>query len=364
MTTVAKTLGKGSRTAIQTPSRRTFLGSLLGVTLLAGPTAAGATGVVRETRFLFGSPVELLVSPTSGRPVAPGIADAMTLLERINNRWNAWKPGEVTELNAAIRSGRSAAVSSAMVRMIRAAEKLERASSGFFNAGIGGAVQAWGFHCDQLLPGMRPRADTVLQWCAARPSLSQITIRGNDLYSRNPHLQLDFGAYAKGVAIDLALDRLQAQGVTDAVLNLGGNLAAMGRTGQRAWRIGIRAPVGDGLIASLETRRREAVVTSGSYERFRMLDGQRFGHILDPYFAAPTSSLVSVTVLHARAGLADAAATALLVAGPRRWRGVAERMGVDEVMVVDGNLRGEVTPRLAQRLRFASAAWRASFVVT
>ena len=292
------------------------------------------------------------------------MTDVLALLERINNRWNAWKPGEVTALNAAIRSGRSATVSSTMARMIRSAQILERTSSGFFNAGIGWAVQAWGFHSDQLRPGARPSLDTVEQLRAARPSLSQITIRGNDVHSGNPHLQLDFGAYAKGVAIDLALDRLQAQGVTDAVLNLGGNLAAIGQAGQHAWRVGIRAPVGGGLIASLETRRREAVVTSGCYERFRTLDGERFSHILDPHTATPTASLVSVTVLHACAGLADAAATALLAAGPRRWRGIAERMGVDAAMVVDGNLRGEVTPRLARRLQFASAAWRTSFGVT
>ncbi|TXC67424.1 FAD:protein FMN transferase [Piscinibacter aquaticus] len=120
--------------------------------------------------------------------------------------------------------------------------------------------------------------------------------------SRNVALQLDFGAVAKGVAIDRALDRLQAAGVRDAIVDLGGNLAAMGHTVEAGeawpWQIGIRDPHGPGLVATLAPRGREAVVTSGSYERHREADGRRVTHILDPHTAVPAAAWVSVTVLH------------------------------------------------------------------
>jgi thiamine biosynthesis lipoprotein len=177
--------------------------------------------------------------------------------------------------------------------------------------------------------------------------------------SRNPHLQLDFGGVAKGAAIDAALDRLQALGVNDALLNLGGNLAAMGRgaaAGRQPWTIGIRDPAGPGLLATLQTQGREAVVTSGSYERYRMLDGERCTHILDPQLGAPAADIVSVTVVHRSATLADAAATALLVAGPARWRMVAARMGVDGVVLVDRHRRVSVTPKLAPRVQFTHSS--------
>lgn len=348
----------------KTLSRRSLLGTLAGVVLLLPvQTSAYGSAAVHQRRFLFGSAADVLVSPAAGQSVSIPVAQVLAGLQQMNDRWNAWKPGDITALNRAIRAGRSARTTPAVVALIRAAAQLERASMGLFNAGIGGAVQAWGFHDDVMRPGSRPSASDLSAWRAAAPSLAQLEIRGTEVRSRNPRLQLDFGAYAKGVAIDWALDRLQARGIANAVVNLGGNLAAMGRCGERDWRIGIRDPAGEGLIANLSTQGREAVVTSGSYERYRVLDGERCTHILDPDTAAPAPELVSVTVLHRSAGLADAAATALLVAGPQRWRRVAERMGVSEVLVIGCDLRGEVTPRLAQRLQFASPAWRANVAV-
>jgi len=241
-------------------------------------------------------------------------------------------------------------VAPALRQLIRRATVLEQASLGLFNPAIGGLVAAWGFHDDALLPGARPSDARLAPWRDAHPSLADLAWDGELLRSRNPRVQLDFGAYAKGVAIDHALDELQRRGVRDALLNLGGNLAAMGRPGGRPWRVGIRDPHGQGLVAMVRTADREAVVTSGSYERYRMLDGRPATHILSPQLGAPAESLVSVTVLHPSAGLADAAATALLVAGPGRWRTVAQRLGVGQVLVIDAQGRQEATPALQARL--------------
>ena len=344
-------------------TRRSTLAALTGAVLLPLPAAVRGEPPLHERHFLFGSPVDVIVRAAQGRSAAGPVAGVLAGLQRIHTRWNAWKPGDVSTLNQAFRTGRSVRSTPELVALIRSAAWLERASFGLFNAGIGGAVRAWGFHDDVMRPGARPGAATLSAWRAAAPRLAQIEIRGLELRCSNPRLQLDFGAYAKGVAIDRALDRLQAQGLHDALLNLGGNLAAMGDAGGRPWQVGIRDPLGDGLIASLATRGREAVVTSGSYERYRVLDGERCTHILDPGTAAPAPGLVSVMVLHASAGLADAAATALLVAGPQRWRRVAERLGVTQVLVIDRDGRGQATAPLAPRLQFAQAEGRRRIVV-
>ncbi len=307
---------------------------------------AGAAG--HERRTLFGSPCDLLVPP--GTPAAP-LQDVWRGLEAMNARWNAWKPGEVTALNAAIARGEPARVSAPLRRLVEGAAAMERLSLGHFNAGIGGLVGAWGFHDDVMRPGSKPREAALARWTAAAPSLAQIGwLPDGRLLSRNPRLQLDFGGYAKGVALDWALDRLRAAGVEHALLNLGGNLAAMGAPGGRPWQVGIRDPFGEGLVAQLATAGREAVVTSGSYERFRLLDGERCTHVLDPRSGRPAPQLVSVTVVHADAALADAAATALLVAGPDRWREVAASLGVEQLLLVEAGGRLVKTPRLAARL--------------
>ncbi|MDH5538061.1 MAG: FAD:protein FMN transferase [Rhizobacter sp.] len=340
-------------------SRREALVAGAGVLLWPALVDAQGPPVVHQRPFLFGSPAEVLHRADAGELATRAVPRLFSGLQQMNDRWNAWKPGELRTLNLALRAGRTLQITPSLTALIQAATRLERASSGMFNPGIGGAVGRWGFHDDVMQAGSRPRDADLAPWRAAAPSLSQLEWRGNELRSRNPYLQLDFGAYAKGVAVDWALDFLRTQGVADAVVNLGGNLAAMGRAGARGWRIGIRDPGAAGLLASLTTHGREAVVTSGSYERYRVLDGERCTHILDPSTVAPAGQLVSVTVVHRSAGLADAAATALLVAGPRRWRQVAEGMGVSEVLLIGRDLRGEVTASLAPRLRFADPAWQA-----
>lgn len=344
------------------PTRRRALVALAGAVWLPLPGRADAT--LRHARhFLFGSPVEVLVRQGDGAAAAPALDAAMAGLAQIHQRWNAWKPGDLSRLNAAFREGRALRVAPALRAMIQAAARLERDSLGCFNPGIGGAVAAWGFHDDVMRPGAWPDERRFAAWRDAAPSLAQIEMRGDVLKSHNPRLQLDFGAYAKGVAIDRALDRLQARGIDAALVDLGGNLAAMSRAGAPGWQIGIRDPQGDGLVASLTTGAREAVVTSGSYERFRVLDGRRVTHIIDPATLKPAAGLVSVTVLHRSAAHADAAATALLVAGPQRWRLVAERMGVASALVIDEQLRGQVTAAMDQRLQFSSGAWRGRIAV-
>jgi thiamine biosynthesis lipoprotein len=333
-------------------SRREWLALTAGLWLL--PAAAAAR---HESRPLFGGPVDLL-TPEDTPPAT--LAAVWRGLEAMNQRWNAWKPGDVSAVNRAFAAGRAVRPTPAVCGLIEGALAMERLSLGCFNAGIGGLVGRWGFHADTLVPGALPPGDELQAWTLARPSLQQIERRGGWLRSRNPRLQLDFGGYAKGVALDWALDRLQIAGVRSALVNLGGNLAAMGDGAARPWRVGIQDPHGPGLLASLDIRGREAVVTSGSYARFRVLDGQPYAHVLDPARGRPVHELSSVTVVHDSAALADAAATALLVAGPLHWPRVAQSMGVAQVLVVDRAGRRQATPALTQRLQWRKGAGRGS----
>lgn len=322
-------------------SRRACLG------LAAGLCVWPAVASRHEREQLFGSPVDLLLPAAVAAPVRTAL---WALLRDIHQRFNAWKPGELVQANQAFAAGRTVKVSAQLKAMLVGAAQMERLSGGCFNAGIGALVGQWGFHDDVMRPGSVPAAEALAPWLQARPSLQQLRWQGLQLRSEEPALRLDLGGYAKGAALDAALDGLQAAGVQDALLNLGGNLAVLGQAGSRPWQVGIRDPWGPGVLARVATQGREAVITSGSYERFRVLDGQVFTHILDPFTGRPAPGLVSVTVVHRHAALADAAATALLVAGPRRWAEVAQAMGVEQVLVVHRDGRQQATPAMQRRL--------------
>jgi thiamine biosynthesis lipoprotein len=139
-------------------------------------------------------------------------------------------------------------------------------------------------------------------------------------------------------------------GITDALVNAGGDLRAIGSHGDRPWRIAIRDPRG-GVVGSLETGADEAIFTSGNYERFREDSEKRYPHILDPRNGWPVTELSSVTVIAGEGLLADAAATALIVAGPDEWKETARAMGLEQVLVVDANGKVFMTPRMAERVR-------------
>lgn len=344
-------------------TRRASLGALAsGAAGLAWPGAVIASAHrVRHERFeVFGSPAQVAVVVRGGEPAgdlraAAALREVREGFAHMHTRWHAWKPGALAALNAALREGRPWHTPPDLLSLIDGARRAELASGGLFNAAIGGLVGAWGFHDDELRPGHAPSNDELARWLGpARgrpaPSLASIEIRANWVRSDDHRVQLDFGGYAKGVAIDWALGRLRARGFADALVELGGDLATQGRATAAPWRIGIRHPASARLLASLTMRTQEAVVTSGIYERWRLLDGRARGHILDPRDGLPADALVGVTVVHPLAAWADAAATALLVAGPTRWRALAKQMGLHHVLAIDSSMRTQATAPLAARL--------------
>jgi thiamine biosynthesis lipoprotein len=298
----------------------------------------------------MGGVAELLLPEPADESLA---RDVFAGLAAIDARFNAWKPGELTELNAALQRGRTVAVSPVLRELLVGAAKMERASLGHFNAALGALVAAWGFHADRLPGGAPPAAALRRRLLTSKPSLLAMQWRGERVFSLNPAVQVDLGGYAKGAAIEWAFARLLSHGVRDALLDLNGNLAAMGQLHGRPWRVGIRDPLGPGLAGTVLTRGHEAVITSGHYERYREWRGERFGHVLQPAAGAPAAELVSVTVVHADAAVADAAATALLAAGAASWPDVARAMGLAQVLVIDRDGRSSATPAMRARLAIA-----------
>jgi thiamine biosynthesis lipoprotein len=179
-----------------------------------------------------------------------------------------------------------------------------------------------------------------------------IHIENNVLRSDNPVVKLGFGGFAKGTAVDTAIEALKQQGIENAIINIGGDLRAIGRHGERPWRIGIRHPRQEGqILASVTVNDNESVFTSGDYERYFSYEGQRYPHILDPRTGHPARDNISVTVVHTQAALADAAATALVVAG-EQWPEIAASLGIDRVMLMRADGQIEMTPAMTEQVRF------------
>ncbi|MGB0747274.1 MAG: FAD:protein FMN transferase [Magnetospiraceae bacterium] len=327
---------------------------LLCVTLLVGACRPN-DAPYRETFYVFGTLVEFVVWDSDADTARTAVRDAAHLLQRYHDAWHAWRPGQVATVNAAFARGETARIDPELARLIAVSQSLNTASGGLFDPGIGALIAAWGFHDDTPPEGRAPPLGAIEDYLRTRPTIAQVTVDGDQIRSANPAVRLDFGAIAKGYALDRAMEILARHGLKNGLINAGGDLNVAGTAPGRPWRVAIRNPVGWGAVAWIEARNGEAIYTSGNYERFLEYEGVRFAHILDPRTGMPIHHIVSATVISDNGALADAAATALSVAGAD-WPAVARQLGVTQALIIGEDGAIEATPAMAKRLRGLSAA--------
>ena len=290
--------------------------------------------------------------------VEPSLAEkALKQIEANFNQyhadWTSWQDSPLTRINQKLASGKSTHVHPSIIPLIKNSQTLSKNSHGLFNPSINQLIRLWQFHRSDEPDIQPPDHQAILEWLQKKPDMDELKLDGQHLHSSNPNTQLNFGAFAKGYAIDLCFDYLQSIGINNAVINAGGDLSVRGQHGQRPWKIGIRHPREDSIIAWLEARNQESIFTSGDYERFYEYKGRRYHHILDPRTGYPARGSTSVTVIHNNAGTADAAATALFVAGPEQWQEIAESMGIEYVMLIDTQGEIHMSTKMAERIHFS-----------
>jgi len=338
---------------------------LYAVMVVGGLCVSGLTGcedkaptqVYSSTAYVFGTLVDITIRGVAPKKAEAAVADLSAEFQTLHNDWHAWRPlGDVSKINEACQTGKTVSVQEKTIQALRLAKSYEKTSHGLFNAAIGQVIGLWGFHSDELPKGKHPSFQQIDAIIAQNPSMADIHIDGSSVRCSNPAVALDFGGFGKGAALDWALKELKSKGITNAVLNAGGDVSTEGHyvdvKDGRPWRIGIRHPKSWGTLASVDVAKDEAVYTSGNYERYNEQDGIKYSHIIDPRTGRAVQAIVSSTVIHKSGALADAAATALSVAGPREWPQIAADMGVRFVLLVDDKGRLYATPDMAKRLVF------------
>jgi thiamine biosynthesis lipoprotein len=151
-------------------------------------------------------------------------------------------------------------------------------------------------------------------------------------------MKIGFGAIGKGYAADQAKNILKSEGVKAGIINASGDLYAWGKQADGSdWKVGITNPLNPKKIFSWLPVNDQAVVTSGNYEKFVMLDGVRYSHIIDPRTGYPSTGVLSTTVFASSAELADAMATSLFVMGVDVGLDFINQINGLECIIVDEN---------------------------
>jgi len=332
----------------------TAVRSSLYVCVLFGMLGCGgpSPGVHEHQLFAFGTLIELTFYGTSDQQAREAAQQVDAMYQRQHRDWHAWRRGQLQELNEAIAEDRPIRTDPSILKLIQLGQHLERISHGLFNPAIGNLLNIWGFQKDETAQGPPPSARSIQRWLSSSPSTLDLQLEGQVVHSANPAVRLDFGGFAKGYSVGAAVQLIKQQGINSFIVNAGGDLCVRGKHGQRPWRIGIRDPRDGGVLASIELTGAACAFTSGDDQRYFKFGDKRYHHILDPGTGYPAQRTRSVTVVDADPVLADAAATALFVAGPARWEKIARSMGVDKVLLLDDADVAYVTPDLARQLSY------------
>ena len=244
--------------------------------------------------------------------------------------------------------GEPVPVDEKLIAFLDVAKELYEATDGEMNVMMGAVLRPW-HDCREAAAedpekAALPEKDALAE--AAKHtdfSLLEIDHENNTVRISDPAASLDVGALGKGYATERAADFLREDGAESYVLNVGGNIRIIGaKPDGSGWVTGIRDPAGGEKDFAISLRLKDtACVTSGVYERYFVVDGQRYHHIIDKDTLYPAGDFASLTVLTKDSGLADALSTALFCMSYEQGLALAEQMEGVEVLWIfpDGGIK-------------------------
>jgi thiamine biosynthesis lipoprotein len=277
---------------------------------------------IEARRLVMGS--ELSVVALSDAPGAFDVVQsALDAAERLDEVLSDWR--EDSELSSVNRAAGLAPVkvSEPMLDFLEQSSRLWRETQGAFDPAIGELVRAWGFRGGPpRRPDLGELADVLAKsgfaGVAVDPAASTVAFT-------RARVRLDPGAIGKGMAVDAVAAALRRAGIDNALVDFGSTHVALGGGPDGlGWPVGVRAPDDpEGILEVLYLRDR-ACSTSGGYQKFVELDGERFSHVLDPRTGRPARGCLSATALASTGARSDALSTALFVLGPGDGAGMIE----------------------------------------
>lgn len=300
-----------------------------------------------DGQYLMGTVLEAsLCAPdrATGDARLREVFEGVRALERI---FTTFDPN--SEVSALNRSGGKGPqrVSAELVRLTADSLALSAQTGGTFDVTVGPLVALW------KAAGKSGRLPAPAELAAARAVVgaTRVTVdasRGTIALDR-PGTALDFGGIAKGWALDRALERLRAAGVTRALLSFGGSsIAALGASpGSDGWGVALKDPSGG--VTGAVVLRDQSLSVSGSLGQYVEIDGRRYGHVLDPRTGEPLKRARVAVVLAADGARAEALSKALLILGESEGIALVESLPDAEGLLRDENGRS-----------FETTGWRAA----
>lgn len=291
-----------------------------------GGETMGTTYTVKLTRLPAGA---------SAAQLKCSVDDA---LREVNRQMSTYDPNsDLSRWNAAGEDWFP--VSEDTARVVAEALRIGRLADGAFDVTVGPLVRLWRFGPEASPAATAPPSAEQLAAAQSRVGYQRIDVEMNPprVRRRIAGGSVDLSAIAKGFGVDRAAEVLEAAGVQDYMVEIGGEVRARGvNNAGSPWTIAIETPRPDARTVFRAVGLRDAsLATSGDYRNYREIEGRRYSHLINPRTGKPIDhQLASVSVVHASCMTADAWATALSVLGPDQAMQKAEENSLDVLLIV------------------------------
>ncbi len=331
--------------------RRIVLIALVATCLLTG--CGGITDKETRTDFALDTVVSVTVYGETAKTTKAALDASFAEVERLESLLSATcKSSDIWRVNNG--NGVPVTVATETIELLTLSQRIAALSHGAFDVTIRPVSALWDFSADS--PAVPPQ-DRLSAACKL-VDYQKLTV--SDTTVTLPAGGLEPGGIAKGFIADKLRDLLKQQGVVSALIDLGGNIVAVGDKEGQPFRIGVKNPLDVSSLCAIVNVRDDAVVTSGVYERGFTLDGVRYHHLLDPHTGMPVQNgLASVTILAANSAVADGLSTACFVLGETEGKALLKQFpdaqGIfvyadGSMTVSDGlTLQTDTTPPVIQR---------------
>ncbi|HUO77265.1 MAG TPA: FAD:protein FMN transferase [Thermodesulfovibrionales bacterium] len=244
-------------------------------------------------------------------------------------------------------------VSPETMEVVEKAIETSEKTGGAFDVTIGPEISQWNF-----VLKIKPQDESIKRRLRlVNYKLIQLDKGRSTVHLKEKGMLMDLGGIAKGYAADKAVDELKKIGITSGLVAVAGEVKAFGRKpGGKGWTVGIRNPrsteKSDEIMATVQLND-AAISTSGDYQRYFILDGKRFHHILDPETGYPAQGCQSVSVIARDGVYTDAFSTGVFVLGPKKGIELLQSMGF-EGLIVDKDGTIYTTPGLKGKIEFTT----------
>ncbi len=284
------------------------------------------TKIVKRTQILLGTVVDIQVRDYDEQKAEDAITKAFAEVKRIDDLFTTYnEKSPVWKLNHSNDS--IITVDEEIYGMLILCDSLWRLSEGSFDVAIESLIHTWGF--DDKSPELP--ANEEIKSALNESGWDKIRFLNEKRIRRTEKAGLNFGAIAKGYAVDRAIEILKQAGINEALINAGGEIKSIGND----WVIGVRHPREINSIIKRIKLNGLSIATSGDYENYFEKNGVRYHHILDPKTGYPSKGLQSVTIIHKHNTFADGLATAVFVMGKNKGIELIEELNDTEAMIID-----------------------------